>query len=235
MTDGVSTADEPSPARLAITPRDLNRFVRPRADPPPSVPGAGSSGEYVMDSGPLLGLGAIPSLLVLVRHHFGSRLHVPARVAEEIQRLTASSDAIVAASAASAQLSLTSGFPLVETLTNDEANRAEGELLTRLSVLPPPLTAQPGRGEHSGECHAVALALRFGPATTVFLTNDGRAKRLAYDKGLCARSVRGLLRELALNAVAGYNADRAWQDFQAMARISAPPLADWPRGPEDFR
>jgi hypothetical protein len=233
-SEEVPSSPRPTPARLIITPASRNlRLGAPRR-PPPMFPAEGTHGLYISDTGPLLALGLVPSRLELAVEHFGDRIRVPAKVAEELQRLRGRNDsAVERAAAAQAVRAISSGIPVVETLTTTEAELAEGRLLVHLMAMPQQLTGHPS-GHHLGECHAVALALRFGAESTIVLTNDGRAGQLARANGICARSINGLLRELVLDLTNDYTAQAAWEDVQMMQSLSAPPASDRARGPEDL-
>lgn len=223
----------PSQARLLITPRSQNLRLGAPPSPAPRFPAEGTDGEYVADSGPLLAAAVVPARLALLRDHFGSRLHTPSRVAEELERLVETGNPLERAAATEAMRSLTSGFPAVETLTSEEAALAEGRLFDHLTAL----QRQPRSaiaGQHLGECHALALALRFGASSTILLTNDGPASVLARANGVRARSINGLLREVCLCPDHGYTAEQAWEDVQLMAAVSAPPASDRATGPDAF-
>lgn len=167
----------PADVRLRITPRSQNLRLGAPPSPPPRFPAEGSGDDYVVDSGPLLDFGVIPERFAILRDHFGGRLRTPSRVAEEIERLVTNGNAIERAAATNALRGLTSGFPIVETLTSEEADFAEQRLLDHLTALRKQAAGLVA-GQHLGECHALALALRLGAASTILLTNDGPASVL---------------------------------------------------------
>jgi hypothetical protein len=229
-------ADTPRPSpRLLITPRSTNAYLAKRRDPPPAHPIQGSEGHYVTDTGPLLNFAAVPERFALLKRRFGPRLHVPSRVAEELDRLRAHGRPEVRQAATEAMRQLGGGFPTVETLTNDEVNLAEGELLRHLLDLPPRLASQPSTGQNSGECHAAALAIsRFEQSTTVMLTNDARALRLCFTRSVASRNLRGLLRELCARYPEEYTREQAWADYQIMTKVSTVANGQAASGPLDF-
>lgn len=236
MSDDDSlTPAHPKPSQLRITPRSANQLLGRPWDPPPIFPAEGTDGAYVCDSGPLLSLGFRPDLLAIARSHFGDRMRIPSKVAEELRRLAQlGGSALLRSAAEQAHRVVTSGFPVVETLTTEETAFADETLLKHLLALAGTSVSQ-ARGQHLGECHAVALALRIGRESTIVLTNDGPASRLARSHGLCARSINGMLRELVISSDNTYSAAQAFADVGLMVNVSAPPASDRAKAPEDFR
>lgn len=138
-------------ARLRVTPRSQNLRLGAPPSPPPRFPAEGSGGKYLVDSGPLLDFGVIPARFVYCVIISAPACTPPSRVAEEIERLASGDNAVERAAATNALRSITSGFPIVETLTSEEADFAERRLFDHLAALRRQPSG-PMAGRHLGEC-----------------------------------------------------------------------------------
>ncbi|WP_426501596.1 hypothetical protein [Streptomyces sp. D54] len=90
--------------------------------------------------------------------------------------------------------------------------------------------------KHAGEAHSIVNALRTQAAnrTTLLLTNDGGAIKVARNNGVPVKHVGGLLRELGCED-GDLEPEGLYDDFVSITeRFASVPTAYRPTGPLDF-
>lgn len=76
--------------------------------------------------------------------------------------------------------------------------------------------------KHRGECATVRLAEITGRASSLILTNDGKALKLASNRGISSRTAPELLRELVLaGRISGEAAAEQWEKVWDVSRVPA--------------